>query len=210
MTTLSRDSAPEVEELGSARLRALGIFFENRPDRIRSVAAQLQQSGRVIESRVEGSCMGRCLPDRSSIRIRLCREESFAPGQIVAFLNETRLTVHRVHFSGSRGRRKGMLVTRGDARAFPDPPLAADSVLGVVVGVESEGRWIDPPPAESLPWHKRALSWASIRVIAAFGLAGVGFARAATIRSYTLLGRVRAPSAGVARTDAPRVPPRSG
>lgn len=137
------------------RLRALGAFFVDRPDRILAVAERFQKEGRVIQSRVKGPSMGSCLPDGAPILIGLRQCEAYPPGSIVAFVGAQKVTVHRVVFCGRRGRARGILVTRGDASRLPDPPIEIGCVLGEVIAVQSEGGWVAPVAGARRAAHDR-------------------------------------------------------
>ena len=178
-------------------LRAFAGLLEGRPERILSIAAPLQRAGRIIESTVRGDSMGRSLPPGASIRIRLCRREAYAPGEIVAFLNGAHLTVHRLLSCGTEGRRKGMFLARGDARLLPDPPARTDSVLGVVIAVRSGSGWGAPPPLERQRWLRRLSSTAMEKVAFAICLL-------APERSSRILNRLYAGIMAAARRFRPR------
>jgi hypothetical protein len=137
------------------RLRALGAFFVDRPDRILAVAAQFQKEGRVIQSRVVGPSMGSCLPDGAPILIAPRQREDCEAGTIIAFVGNRKVIVHRVVFCGRRGRARGILVTRGDASRLPDPPIEIGSVLGEVIAVQSEAGWAAPAAGARRPAHDR-------------------------------------------------------
>jgi len=130
----------------TAAVAAATTFLRDHPERVRSVARRLQDSERLLESVVGGSSMGRQLPDGAPIRIQLSRRETYERGEIVAFWNDRQIVVHRVLFCGRAGRRRGILITRGDAYLFPDLPIDLASVLGTVVAVRTERGW-NPPGA---------------------------------------------------------------
>jgi hypothetical protein len=135
--------SPTEEPEDAAVLRA---FFEGRPDRILAAAGPLQDAQRTVESTVRGPSMGASLPDGARIRIRLRRMATCTPGEVVAFLIGERLVVHRVVSAVAEDRREDFVLTRGDARIVPDPPVPKSSVLGVVEAVERDGLWESPPP----------------------------------------------------------------
>jgi len=169
------------------RLHVVGSFFTGSPERTLSVAAALQQASRIVESTMQGACMGASLPDGSSIRIQLCQATRYEPGEVVACLVGTKLVTHRVVYGGTRGRSAGVLITRSDDTLLPDPPVDVRSVLGRVIAVETRGRWIPPPaPArDSVP--RRAIAWAILAVIAALSRVSVNWAS----KALTTLSRWR-------------------
>jgi hypothetical protein len=191
----------------SDAIAAAAAFLRDHPERIRSVASGLKGSQRSLDSVVSGDSMGRQLPDGAPIRIQLCQREWYEPGEIVAFLTDRHVAVHRVHFCGQRGRRRGILITRGDAHLHPDLPIHVSSVLGRVEAVRTERGWGPPAAPPRGPFAQRALARAWLAIASALCLVGLGFAR----RSLNLLyfsGRTLLRlSSGASRRLAPR--PRS-
>ena len=200
--------------IDAERLRALGAFFVDRPDRILAVAEPFQKEGRVVQSRVKGPSMGSSLPDGAPILIGLCRREAYAPGSIVAFVGPQKITVHRVAFCGRTGRRKGALVTRGDAALLPDPPLEVGSVLGLVIGVQRDGRWVEPSPCEPRSALRRLTAHTLELAVANLCRVSLPFARSVVTTAYgsrrfilPIYRRLTA-LAGAPRSDGPRARPR--
>lgn len=160
-------SASSSDQAELDRLHVVGSFFAGSPERILSVAAALQQASRVVESTVQGACMGASLPDGSAIRIQLCQGARYEPGEVVACLVGTKLVTHRVVYDGTRGQSAGVLITRSDDKLLPDPPVHVRSVLGRVIAIETRGRWIPPPAPAKDTAPRRAIAWAVLVVIAA-------------------------------------------
>jgi hypothetical protein len=173
------------EPLGAEELRGFAAFFEGRPERILAVAAPFQRAQREIVSRVQGSSMGSTLPDGAAVLIRLTDRADHQPGEILAFLLGTRVVVHRL--LRRAGRRRAVLITAGDARTCPDPPLRVESVLGRVVGVRGDGAWSPPPPPGSRPVPARLARWFLTRTFALLSLSGADFAARAARILYRLL-----------------------
>jgi hypothetical protein len=174
----SREAGPEVPAPASAEaVAAAAAFLRDHPARIRAVARGLKGSERSLDSVVSGHSMGSQLPDGAPIRIQLCQRDVYEPGEVVAFLTDRQVAVHRVHFCGRRGRRRGMLITRGDAHLYPDLPIHVSSVLGTVVAVRTERGWCPPavPPLRPLP--QRALARVWLTVASALCLTDLDFAR---------------------------------
>jgi hypothetical protein len=183
---------PKTTTLSDSDLRAVGTLIEGHPDRIAAIAASLQQSGRVLESRVRGTSMADALPEGAAVRIALCRAQGYRRGEVVAFLVGARLTVHRVVVARCWPRRTA-LVTRGDARVFADPPLRADQVLGRVVAVRTTTAAWTPVPAPTPLTRTRGLV-AAIATAVAAALASAFGARVAhglAKVAYRLLLRAR-------------------
>jgi SOS-response transcriptional repressor LexA len=62
------------------------------------------------------------------------------PGDIVLFHRDRRLVAHRmIHRSEKAG-----VTTRGDAMAYPDPPVRREEMLGKVVLISRNGKDIKP------------------------------------------------------------------
>lgn len=201
----SRHAGPEAAGPASAdAVAAAATFLRDHPERIRSVASGLKGSERILDSVVGGHSMGRQLPDGAPIRIQLCRREAYARGEIVAFLTDRHVAVHRVLFCGQRGRRQGILITRGDAHLYPDLPIHISSVLGSVVAVRAEGGWSPPaaPPRRPLPERVLARAW--LAVASALCLVDLDFARRGLGFLFFLGRTVLTLASDVSRRFAPR------
>lgn len=126
-------------------------------DRLNAVASLLKASGRDIECLVEGTSMGATLPARSQVKIRCGEPEGYVRDAIVAFVAGRKIVSHRVVHRGRRGMASEYLITRGDGRVLPDPPVRLRSVLGTVTGVWIGDRWVEPsaparrPPLRRVP-----------------------------------------------------------
>jgi hypothetical protein len=119
-----RDPEPSVEELAAA-------------------ARLWKKTGRDLKARFGGSSMRPSLAPDSEVVVRC--GSSAAVGDIVAYLADGRLVLHRVEAVSARD---GTLLTRGDALWLPDLPVRdPESVLGVVSAVGRDGRFAPPPPA---------------------------------------------------------------
>jgi hypothetical protein len=131
-------------------VRAVAAFFREDPARILAVASRLRGPDRTLESTVEGMSMGRTLPPGSRIRIALADRQGYDVGEVVAFLAGGQVVVHRVVHRGRAGRARGYVLTRGDAPLAPDAPVAEESILGPVTGVQRDGLWV---PVDGRPWQ---------------------------------------------------------
>jgi hypothetical protein len=156
---------------------AAAAFLRDHPERIRRVASGLKDAERSLDSVVSGSSMGRQLPDGAPIRIQLCRREAYEPGEIVAFLTDRHVAAHRVQTFHRRGRRRGILITRGDAHLAPDLPIHISSVLGRVVAVRTELGWSPPANAPRRALGERVLARAWLAIASALCLTGLDYAR---------------------------------
>ena len=146
---------------------AVGSLLQADPARIVALASSLRAPNRSIESTVEGMSMGQGLPPGSRIRIELIERAQYDTGEVVAYLFDGQVIVHRVVHRGRIGVAAGHVLTRGDATLVPDPPVEHARILGPVKGVWREGRWMElsGPPRRSL----RARAASSLLLIAATG-----------------------------------------
>jgi hypothetical protein len=214
---LTAPRSAEAEAIGppsTDAVTAVAAFLQDHPERIRSVARRLQDAERLFESRVAGSSMGRQLPEGAPVRIQLCRREAYEPGTVVAYQVGARVIAHRVVSCGTVGRRRGVVIARGDARLFPDLPFDVSSVLGAVVAVQTERGWNPPESAPDGPLAQRAIArtWQAVAwILCGFGLrfarrtlGFLHFAGRTAARSAAFMGR-----ADAARSGAPRARSRS-
>jgi hypothetical protein len=133
------------------------------------VAATLwRKSGRELRAVFGGSSMEPSLPSQSEVVLR-CGAPA-AVGDIVAFLADGRIVLHRVE---AVSRRAGALLTRGDALWLPDPPLQdLSAIVGVVTAVDRGGGLTSPPPAPGGAARRLAL-WPFRATLAASPAAAV-------------------------------------
>ena len=100
-----------------------------------AVASLWRKTGRELRARFGGSSMEPALPAGTEVLLR-CGETG-GPGEVIAFLADGRLVVHRVVARAADG---GWTLTRGDARVLPDVPIRdAEAVVGRVAGVWRAG-----------------------------------------------------------------------
>lgn len=113
-----------------------------------AVASLWRKTGRELRARFGGSSMEPALPPGTELLLR-CGETG-APGEVIAFLADGRLVVHRVVARAADG---AWTLTRGDARVVPDVPIRdPEAVLGRVAGLWRDGSLEHLPAAtESLP-----------------------------------------------------------
>jgi len=122
-----------------------------------AVASLWRKAGRELRARFGGSSMLPALPPGTEVLLR-CGEAG-GPGDVIAFLADGRLLVHRVVARAPDG---AWTLTRGDARVLPDAPIRdPDSILGRVAGIW-RGASLEPVPAapDSFPrrWALRFFS----------------------------------------------------
>jgi hypothetical protein len=130
-------------------------------ERLLAFSSFLKDGSREFGSWVRGRSMGNVLPDGSQIRVRMVPERDLAIGQVVAYVTEDRMVVHRlVRFTKSRD--DHYLITRGDATVCCDRPVLASSVIGVVTEHRSTGVWEPVSPSQdrgsTVGWIASAIS----------------------------------------------------
>jgi hypothetical protein len=122
-----------------------------------AVASLWRKTGRELRARFGGSSMEPALPPGTEVVLR-CGDAG-ATGDVVAFLADGRLVLHRVVARAADG---AWTLTRGDARVLPDLPIRdPDAIVGRVTGVFRAGALEDvPPPRDSAPrrWVLRVLT----------------------------------------------------
>jgi hypothetical protein len=82
------------------------------------------------------------------VTARRCEPEQVLKGEIVLFVRENRLFVHRVVKPSAGGRKT--LITRGDSVPDNDPPVSPGELLGCVTAIRRGRRVIVPRPALSV------------------------------------------------------------
>jgi hypothetical protein len=170
-----------------------------REERLRAIAPLLKRVEGEVELMLYGVSMEPAIPDASLIRIRCGEPEACRVGDVVVMQAGSRVVAHRVLHRGRRGRAREYLITRGDARWLPDPPVPVASLLGVVTRVAAGGAWDRPSAA-----HER-LGWASVFSLAVLRSAlefnvtlgrSVATALTGLRRTYLALRRVMRTMAG--------------
>lgn len=115
-----------------------------------AVAALWRKTGRELRARFGGSSMEPALPAGSEVLLR-CGEAGasgppLADGDVIAFLADGRLIVHRVVARAPDG---AWTLTRGDARVLPDVPIRdASALVGRVAGICRGGAVLGVPAAQ--------------------------------------------------------------
>jgi len=137
------------------RTRALSGFLFERAHLLLPLAAQLGPSTPDFESAVHGSSMAPAIPPGARIRVRVSGQRPSQVGDVVFYLADDGYTVHRVVYRMRRKSSAEYLLTEGDARFAPDPPVATRQVLGTVVAVEVDGDWSPLGLQPHGPWHRR-------------------------------------------------------
>lgn len=142
---------------------------------LRAIAEIWKRQRRELVAAFGGTSMLPAIAPGQPLRLRC--GEAYAIGDVIAFVIEGQMAVHRVIAQG-----EGWIVTRGDARLLPDPPLTElDRVVGRVVAlIDGEAERPVPPARFSIP----------AAIVTRFILTGALDAAAIT-RRMTLLRRIR-------------------
>lgn len=108
-----------------------------------------------MECRLRGGSMEPAIPRGSKLRIDLGSPAPGRVGEVIAFVQDSGICVHRVAYLGRGRRSREYLVTQGDACFHPDAPLHARCVLGPVTEFLHDGHWTAvsnrPSSGRSLP-----------------------------------------------------------
>jgi hypothetical protein len=159
---VSHDPARATERAAGGRTAGVGAFIWEGEARVRAAAAR--RNGCQVECGLRGGSMEPSIPARSRIRITF-GEPRFRTGEVVAFMAGGRVVAHRVAYRAFA--RRTWLVTRGDARLLPDPPIEAGCVLGRVTAVDSGTGWRAPGQAAKVPRRERLLAFVLLGACAA-------------------------------------------
>jgi hypothetical protein len=151
------DQEPAVPRSATERSRAASALLLERAHLLLPLASQLGDGQPLLESAIHGSSMSPAIPARTRLRVRVSRQSSCEPGDVIFYLADGGYTVHRVVYRARRTAGPDYLLTAGDARFAPDRPVPGTRVLGVVVAAHIDGHWqsVGPPVARS--WYHRVV-----------------------------------------------------
>lgn len=96
-----------------------------------------------VRFRAEGTSMLPAIRPGDLVIVRKCEGTDIGPGQIGVFSRDGRLFAHRVLRHELRTGTP-ILITRGDRQWRPDPPFAANELIGEVTGMERNGALLKP------------------------------------------------------------------
>jgi hypothetical protein len=153
----------------SERLRSIGAFIWAARER---VLAAGQHAGdtpeRVIECRLRGASMAGAIPAGSRIRIALA-SGPYQVGDVVAFMDDAQVVVHRIVRAGVRRDAPGnaLIITRGDAMVVPDAPIETRAVLGRISAIAGGTDWCPVGAQQRLPRRDRLLALVLLAATAA-------------------------------------------
>lgn len=107
---------------------------------LKAVAALWKKAGRELIARFDGSSMQPTIAPGTELVVR-CTDH-FPVGDVVVYVFLDQVVVHRLI-----ARRRGWLLTRGDAHTIPDPPITDPEVLiGTVTGIRRAHGFEAVPP----------------------------------------------------------------
>jgi hypothetical protein len=140
------------------RLLTVGALIWSDQARVHAAANLRREDGGavVVECALRGGSMAAAIPAGSRIRI-CCEPGPFRIGDVVAFLSEGSMVVHRVvHRSRSV---PAWLVMRGDAMILWDPPIIEAAALGRVIAFDAGSGWKEVGPPSWRPRRERLLAF---------------------------------------------------
>jgi hypothetical protein len=138
-----------------ARARSLAALFVQDPQRLDHALRTLPTGAHDVEIPIRGASMGTTLPDGCVARVTLDPPGAVGVGEVVVFRQGGQLVAHRVVYSGRRGRAAGHLLTRGDARLVPDPPVSLSRLLGRVTARRDADELAPLAPVRRPRWPVR-------------------------------------------------------
>jgi len=160
-------------------------------EELATVARLWKANRRELTCRFGGTSMMPAVPPQAEVRLR-CGEKG-GTGDVVAFLDEGRVMVHRI-VALSPG---GWLLTRGDARLLPDHPIRdVAKVMGRVVAVRQGEAFVDLPPAPA-SFARALVLWPLVQLLHQNPVAGAGVI-ATLLRARRAAQAVRARLGGLA------------
>jgi hypothetical protein len=132
------------------RLLTVGSMLRSDAKQVFAFVSEHREQLETIDITLGGGSMSPAIPKGSRIRIRLNYKGNYEPGQVVAFLYQSRIMVHRIRYSGRRDKAKHYLLTQGDAMLLPDNPVHVGSLLGPVIAFQKDGHWVAPADRHSV------------------------------------------------------------
>lgn len=140
---------------GDGNTRAVSAFLLDRAHLLLPLATQFGQTETDFESSIRGNSMAPAIPAGTRLRVRVSGQLPCQVGDVVFYLADGGYTVHRVLYRGTSD--GAYLITQGDARFAPDPPVPCHQVLGTVVAVQINSQWQPVGPRPASAWHRRAV-----------------------------------------------------
>jgi hypothetical protein len=150
--------AATADARAAERSRTASTLLREHAALLLPLASSFRDSQPVFESAIRGSSMSPALPSRARLRVQVAADPPWQPGDVVYYLGDEGYVVHRVVYRMD----PDLLLTCGDKRLAPDPPVQASRVLGTVIGVETASGWRAPGPPDIGPWYRRAIRAATL------------------------------------------------
>jgi hypothetical protein len=151
------------------RVRAVSAFLLDHPPLLLPLASHFREPQLIFES----------------------GPQPCQPGDVVFYLADDGYIVHRVVYRARRGSAPDYLLTCGDNRLAPDPPVQGNQVLGTVIAVQNARYWQPPSPPTTAPFYKRMIRAITLTaMITALWFSAVAARRlAAILLDLELVGR---------------------
>lgn len=147
----------EPSTLAARRLRAVSAFLLDHPLLLLPLASHFRERQPIFESAIRGPSMEPAIPRRARFRVQLLGQQLCRPGDVVVYLSDDGYMVHRVVYRAHRGSGQDYLLTCGDNRLAPDPPVPRTRVLGTVIAVQTTSCWRPPGPPFTGSFYKRVI-----------------------------------------------------
>ena len=147
------------------RLLTVGSILRSDAKHVFAFVSEHREKLQTIDITLGGGSMSPAIPQGSRIRIRLNYKGTYEPSQVVAFLYQGRIMVHRIRYCGRRGKAKHYLVTQGDASVLPDAPVHIGSLLGPVIAFQKDEAWVPPGDLHRVSSLRNLLSFFWVRCI---------------------------------------------
>jgi hypothetical protein len=106
------------------------------------------------------------VPRGATLRISLGRVAPYRVGEVVAFVQDAGICVHRVAFLGRSQQARDYIITQGDACFYPDPPISTRLVLGPVTEFRLKGDWVPTGDQASVGRARSFLGKTLLKLIA--------------------------------------------
>jgi hypothetical protein len=144
---------------------ALSALLVDHAELLLPLASRLGEGQPDFESAVRGNSMAPAIPAGARIRVRPGEGSACRIGDVVFYLSDGGYVVHRVVYRPGPPADGDYLLTEGDARFAPDPPVPCRQVLGTVVAVQGNGQWAPVGRPVPGPWHRRVVRAVTLPVM---------------------------------------------
>ena len=132
-----------------------------RENASKALVEDVVRSFGTVRLRLLGTSMVPAMLPGDLVSIRRASLDEISVGEVVLFLQNGRLFIHRVvggnHVSAAGNTEEPCLITRGDRLRHDDPPVSSRELLGRVVSIERDDRNIELAPDGSNSLFARLL-----------------------------------------------------